>query len=106
MIRTGKEASLAEMQQDIHTTHPGETTLLCNIDHCLEWLARMHNKDRGEIVDVLQKIIRGQTLDLERFGTGERIVALQTADELDEYTYLVAGCVGEFWMRLCLNHLP
>ena len=25
--------------------------------------------------------------------------------ELDEYTYLVAGCVGEFWTRLCFAHV-
>lgn len=106
MIRTGVPDGLAELQQEIHTSHPGETMLLCNIDGCLEWLGQMNNKDRGEIVDVLQKIIRGQTLDLERFGTGERIAALQTAEDLDEYTYLVAGCVGEFWTRLCLNHIP
>jgi farnesyl-diphosphate farnesyltransferase len=24
---------------------------------------------------------------------------------LDEYTYLVAGCVGEFWTRLCFAHV-
>lgn len=106
MIRSGKPDGLAELQADIHTPHPGETVLLCNLQRCLQWLAQLDNKDRGEIVDVLDKIIRGQTLDLERFGTGPLVVALQTADELDEYTYLVAGCVGEFWTRLCLNHLP
>jgi farnesyl-diphosphate farnesyltransferase len=106
MIRSGKTDGLEELQHDIHTPHPGETVLLCNLDRCLQWLARMPNKDRSEIVDVLQKIIRGQTLDLERFGNGVGVVALQTAEELDEYTYLVAGCVGEFWTRLCLNHIP
>jgi farnesyl-diphosphate farnesyltransferase len=106
MIRSGKTDGLAELQQDIHTAHPGETTLLGNLDRCLQWLAQIDNKDRSEIVDVLQKIIRGQALDLERFSGGHHIVALQTADELDEYTYLVAGCVGEFWTRLCLTHLP
>ena len=32
--------------------------------------------------------------------------ALSTENELDEYTYLVAGCVGEFWTDLCFRHLP
>jgi len=105
MIRIGRTDGLASLQHDIHTPHPGETVLLCNIERCLEWLAQIDNKDRSEIVDVLQKIIRGQTLDIERFRGGEQIVALQNAEELDEYTYLVAGCVGEFWTRLCLNHL-
>jgi farnesyl-diphosphate farnesyltransferase len=106
MIRAGKTDGLAELQQDIHTSHTGETMLLCNLDRCLEWLGELENKDRCEIVDVLEKIIRGQTLDLERFSAGGHVVALQSAEELDEYTYLVAGCVGEFWTRVCLNHLP
>lgn len=106
MIRIGRPDGLPELQHDITSQHPGETVLLCNLDRCLQWLGVVENKDRGEIVDVLQKIIRGQTLDLERFGGNEPIIALQTAEELDEYTYLVAGCVGEFWTRLCLNHLP
>ncbi|MEP6668753.1 MAG: squalene/phytoene synthase family protein [Chthoniobacter sp.] len=106
MIRTGRTDGLAELQHDIHTPHPGETTLLCNLDRCIAWLGELENKDRSEIVDVLEKIIRGQTLDLERFGGGHHVVALQSAEELEEYTYLVAGCVGEFWTRVCLNHLP
>ena len=31
--------------------------------------------------------------------------ALANAAELEEYTYLVAGCVGEFWTRICFAHL-
>jgi farnesyl-diphosphate farnesyltransferase len=30
---------------------------------------------------------------------------LSTDDELDHYTYMVAGCVGEFWTRMCIAHL-
>jgi farnesyl-diphosphate farnesyltransferase len=107
MIRTGKTDGLAALQQEIHTPHPGETMLICNLERCLQWLGQIDNKDRGEIVDVLEKIIRGQTLDLERFASDEvHVIALQSAEELDEYTYLVAGCVGEFWTRVCLNHMP
>src|SRR5207249_2867368 len=35
----------------------------------------------------------------------QEIRALGTAADLDEYTYLVAGCVGEFWTRLCFRHV-
>ena len=35
----------------------------------------------------------------------EKIVALETPSELDDYTYRVAGCVGEFWTRICRIHL-
>jgi farnesyl-diphosphate farnesyltransferase len=34
-----------------------------------------------------------------------KIIALETAAELDDYTYRVAGCVGEFWTKLCRAHL-
>jgi farnesyl-diphosphate farnesyltransferase len=27
-------------------------------------------------------------------------------DELDRYTYLVAGCVGEFWTKMTYAHVP
>ncbi len=105
MIRISRPEGLPELQHDITSLHPGETVLLCNLDGCLHWLDTLDNKDRSEIVEVLHKIIRGQTLDLERFGGSEPIIALQTADELEEYTYLVAGCVGEFWTRMCLTHI-
>src|SRR6266478_1488246 len=56
---------------------------------------------------VLDTITGGQELDLRRFATAAetRIVALRTDEELDDYTYRVAGCVGEFWTRLCRAHL-
>jgi farnesyl-diphosphate farnesyltransferase len=44
-------------------------------------------------------------LDLKRFGNPQEIRALSTAADLEEYTYLVAGCVGEFWTRLCFRHV-
>src|SRR4030095_16789843 len=54
---------------------------------------------------VLEKITRGQMLDLERFDHPQEIRALGNAADLDEYTYLVAGCVGEFWTQLCFRHV-
>ena len=44
-------------------------------------------------------------LDLQRFENPAEIRALPTAADLDEYTFLVAGCVGEFWTRLCFRHV-
>src|SRR6266478_1557662 len=56
---------------------------------------------------VLDTITGGQELDLRRFATAAetRIVALETDEQLDDYTYRVAGCVGEFWTRMCRTHL-
>jgi len=35
-----------------------------------------------------------------------RVGALKTRADLDHYTYFVAGCVGEFWTKVAMAHLP
>ena len=82
-----------------------ERTLLDFLPDCLEWLEQIGRADRDDIRAVLEKITHGQMLDLHRFGDPAQVRALETAADLDEYTYLVAGCVGEFWTRLCFRHL-
>jgi farnesyl-diphosphate farnesyltransferase len=106
MVRTGEPEGLDELRHEITSPHDGECTLIACLGDCLTWLSTLGQKERGEIVGVLDKIIRGQTLDLTRFGDENHVIALQSAAELEEYTYLVAGCVGEFWTRLCLHHMP
>jgi farnesyl-diphosphate farnesyltransferase len=82
-----------------------ERTLLDSLSDCLEWLEQIERADRDDIRAVLEKITHGQMLDLHRFNDPTKVRALETAADLDEYTYLVAGCVGEFWTRLCFRHL-
>jgi len=82
-----------------------ERTLLDSLPDCLKWLEQAGIADRDDIRAVLEKITNGQMLDLHRFDNPPEIRALKTAADLDEYTYLVAGCVGEFWTRLCFRHL-
>jgi farnesyl-diphosphate farnesyltransferase len=82
-----------------------ERELLESLPHCLQWLEQMERADRDDIRVVLQEITQGQMLDLHRFDIPTEIRALSTAADLDEYTYLVAGCAGEFWTRLCFRHL-
>ena len=106
MIRAGNLAGIVDLQREIRPAADGERELIEKLERCLGWLAEMTGEDRSAIAAVMEKIIRGQTLDLERFATPDGIVALRSAAELDEYTYLVAGSVGEFWTRICLRHLP
>src|SRR5205807_8765027 len=82
-----------------------EQRLLESLPDCLDWLDQIEHADRNDIRIVLEKITRGQMLDLQRFDDPQEIRALATAVDLDEYTYLVAGCVGEFWTRLCFRHV-
>ncbi|HBL16105.1 MAG: hypothetical protein A2X36_16875 [Elusimicrobia bacterium GWA2_69_24] len=87
---------------------PAERRLLERLGECGARLAAFSPEDQGRIRAVLDTIIEGQIFDLERFpGEGDdRVTALSDEAELDRYTYMVAGCVGEFWTRMCHAHLP
>ncbi|MGK0185810.1 MAG: farnesyl-diphosphate farnesyltransferase [Verrucomicrobiales bacterium] len=80
--------------------HPKERLLLEKLDQCLEWFDGSPADEKAEIKRVLEIILRGQSLDVERFELESGASALPDAETLDEYTYLVAGCVGEFWTNL------
>ena len=82
-----------------------ERALIESLSSCLDWLDQSDTFERDEVRAVLKTINRGQILDLERFRDPKRIVALETAAELDEYTYFVAGSAGEFWTRLCFQQV-
>ena len=91
-----------------------EKLLLEKTEDSLALLQTLSAGDLKLVREVLATIISGQELDLRRFGnltntgagaTGQQIVALETAAELDDYTYRVAGCVGEFWTKICRAHL-
>jgi farnesyl-diphosphate farnesyltransferase len=99
-VVAGVTASFVSLQEN-----RSERQLLEALPECLLWLDQMEHANRNDIRIVLEQITRGQMLDLERFGEPTEVRALGTAADLDEYTYLVAGCVGEFWTRLCFRHV-
>ena len=82
-----------------------ERTLIHAVPAALTWLRSMPADDRADIASVLARINEGQRLDVMRFADASRISALQTASELNYYTFLVAGCVGEFWTKIGSRHL-
>jgi farnesyl-diphosphate farnesyltransferase len=79
--------------------------LIENLRNCVDCLAKLDSADRDDIRGVLMTIVRGQEFDVRHFGDPAAVIALQTAAELDAYTYLVAGCVGDFWTKLGFRHL-
>lgn len=97
----GALREFAAQQSDQH-----ERILVENLRNCFDWLAKIEAVDRAEIRAVLSTIVRGQRLDVERFGDRSAVNSLCSAGELEEYTYLVAGCVGEFWTKLGFRRLP
>ena len=87
-------------------TSAGERRLLERLEDCLLALDAFEEPDCRRIQELLKTIIDGQIFDLQRFPgeTAEQLTALRSGEELDRYTYLVAGCVGEFWTKMCMAH--
>jgi farnesyl-diphosphate farnesyltransferase len=85
-------------------SNPDERALMQALPECLPMLMHLSVQDRASIRTVLGHITRGQQADLARFDVG--LNAMESEDALDEYTWQVAGCVGEFWTALCEQHLP
>ena len=79
----------------------GENALLGSADEILQSLQNLSPEDQRDLRELLAVITRGQRQDLTRWHGG--LAALANAEELREYTYLVAGCVGEFWTRVCFR---
>jgi farnesyl-diphosphate farnesyltransferase len=90
-----------------HQGSPAERILLENCEGSLELLNTFTASDRLLIREVIAIIASGQELDIRRFATraAAEVVALQNEAEMEDYTYRVAGCVGEFWTRICRAHL-
>ena len=90
-----------------HQGSPAEKLLLEKTEDSLALLQTLSPADQQLVRAVLNTITGGQELDLRRFAgaSADKIVALETAAQLDDYTYRVAGCVGEFWTKICRAHL-
>ena len=86
---------------------PAERRLLEQCQLTIAALTKLSAADLQLVRVVLDTIASGQELDLRRFAeaSAEHVVSLATDAELDDYTYRVAGCVGEFWTRICRSHL-
>jgi farnesyl-diphosphate farnesyltransferase len=98
---------LAEAQEI--TTGEGtaaERMLLKEAGLLLDALRGFSGDDRRRIRKLLDTIIHGQETDLLRFpAQPDSLAAFDTDEELDAYTYDVAGCVGEFWTEMCRAHV-
>jgi farnesyl-diphosphate farnesyltransferase len=95
------ETSFGPLQKD-----EAERTLMRALPECLRWLGQLESEDAKDIRVVLDRITQAQMLDVDRFADPDKLQALASTAELEEYAYLIAGCVGEFWTELGRRHLP
>ncbi|MEA3122855.1 MAG: farnesyl-diphosphate farnesyltransferase [Paraburkholderia sp.] len=89
-------------------TQSDEKVLLESLEPALQVLAQLGASDREAVREVTTTLTAGMEFDLRTFPDERsgRLVALGELDELDRYTYLVAGCVGEFWTKMTYAHAP
>lgn len=86
--------------------NPSERILLERLGDCFRLLQDFSPDDRRRIQRLMTTLTQGMEMDLAVFpGTNAaELTGLKTLDELDRYTYYVAGCVGEFWTDLMCAH--
>lgn len=86
-----------------HQRDPAEQALLRTLPRLWQRMPQCATPTRDLLRTVLDRILEGQIFDLERFGPSSDPLG---DDELERYTYLVAGSVGEFWHDLSRARLP
>jgi len=91
-----------------HQTDLAERRLLERLDEILARVVALPKDDGAAVRAVLETLTSGMIFDLTRFPGEDAasLAALDTPEELDRYTYLVAGCVGPFWTALHVAHRP
>ena len=75
-------------------SNPDEGELLRNVQKVVDALSMYEKDDQVRMLECLDIIVSGQILDLQRFGIareGGNISSLQSEEELDDYTFRVAG---------------
>ncbi len=86
----------------------GERQLMHHLPDCFQLFGELSDIDQRLIRELVMTLTQGMQMDLQQFPTeaNEAPRALPEAEDLDRYTYYVAGVVGEFWTKIHAAHLP
>ena len=105
--RPGRVAAIVEAAAGPQSV-AAERRLLERLPEVLAAYRSLEAADRGRVRQVVATVITGMTEDLRVFPGEDAatLAALDTRAALDRYTYLVAGCVGEFWTDVHVAHRP
>ncbi len=106
----GGEAALERIAIELGTQQrdSDEKTLLESLQPALLVLSQLDAADREAVRGIVTTLTQGMEFDLRTFPdeASGQLVALREYAELDRYTWLVAGCVGEFWTNMTWAHAP
>ncbi len=85
-----------------------ERLLIERLEDCFRLFQTFSPDDRGRVQRLMTTLTQGMEMDLTVFPgrSADDLTALKTLDDLDRYTYFVAGCVGEFWTDVMCAHRP
>jgi farnesyl-diphosphate farnesyltransferase len=83
-----------------------ERMLLERLEDCFRLFLDFPPDDRCRVRRLMTTLTQGMEMDLTVFPgqSPQDLAALKTRDDLDRYTYYVAGVVGEFWTDLMCGH--
>lgn len=97
-----------EIQQAVGPVQqsPSERVLLERLEDCFRLFQAFSPEDRRRIQRLMTTLTQGMEMDLALFpgNSVAALTGLKTLEDLDRYTYYVAGCVGEFWTDLMCAH--
>lgn len=109
-LPVSKVEDLEALEQQLrpHQATAGEGALLQSLPACFEVYATFSDTDRELIRTLVLTLTKGMDMDLAHFPTEAQQTAraLPGLEELDRYTYYVAGVVGAFWTRIHAAHFP
>ena len=104
-VSAGAAEQLSADLADLQPTD-GESELLAALSELLVLLNALDDADAELTRSVVDTLTSGMHFDLTTFPArgSDNPTALQTPEQMDEYCYLVAGCVGEFWTSMSVLH--
>ncbi len=82
--------------------HEDSRELLRSFPQSLALLSSLNRNDAREVRQVVATLVQGMEIDLTILvpKQGRKISGLVTWEDLDDYLYKVAGCVGAFWTSI------
>ena len=104
-VDTSAPSKLSEATTDLHST-AAERLLLRKLPSLFILLNGLDDADAKAVRSVATTLTNGMLFDLRTFDPGDSVSAstLDSEEQLDEYCYLVAGCVGRFWTDISISH--
>lgn len=95
------QRAMGPLQED-----SAERVLLERLEDCFALFQEFSSEDRRRVQRLMTTLTQGMEMDLSLFPgqSAADLLPLKTYEDLDRYTYYVAGCVGEFWTDLMCAH--